>query len=272
LEAAASAILPITVLVACKNEELNIGRCLGSVSRAKRVLVVDSGSVDRTVEIARSHSAEVVRFTYSGGYPKKRQWALDNLSIDTPWVLLLDADESVPEALWAEIEGAVSSSAAADAYFITKAFHFLGRRFLFDRDFQGLDMEVHERLVVDGRIGRLRTPLVHQDFKGLEAYLSRHNQYSSWEAAVRHHFLRTGHWGPDSIRPRLLGNAQERRRWLKRIAITIPLEPVLWFLYHYVLRLAILEGRRGLVASSIRAAYIDQVHAKMYELALSSDA
>jgi len=130
----------------------------------------------------------------------------------------------------------------------------------------GLDMEVHERLIVDGRISRLMTPLVHEDLKGLAAYIDRHNRYSTWEAFVRHQFLTTGRWGPESIRPRLFGNVQERRRFLKQIACRVPGEHWLWFLYHYLGRLGFLEGRPGLVASQMRAQYIANVRAKMAEL------
>jgi hypothetical protein len=127
-------------------------------------------------------------------------------------------------------------------------------------------MEVHERLLVEGRIGKLRTPLVHEDFNGIEAYLDRHNKYSTWEARIRHRFRTTGTWGEDTIRPTLFGNVQECRRFLKSIAIRIPGEPLLWFAYHYICRLGFLEGRAGLIASQIRSAYIAQVRAKLYEL------
>jgi hypothetical protein len=202
--------------------------------------------------------------------------------------LLLDADEVVPAALADEIADVVLRPAAMDAYLITKGFHFLGRRFRFggfshaavalfrtgkarferlvDDAADGLDMEVHERLIVDGRIGRLHTPLIHDDAKGLEAYLARHNKYSTWEARLRRQFLATGRWGEDAITPRLWGNVQQRRRWLKRLAMRAPGEPWLWFAYHLVLRGAILEGRRGWIASRIRAQYIADVRAKMYAL------
>jgi hypothetical protein len=133
-----------------------------------------------------------------------------------------------------------------------------------------LDMEVHERLIVDGPVGALRTPLIHEDFKGLEAYLDRHNAYSSWEAAVRHAYLTTGRYGKETIRPRLFGNAQERRRFLKGLAVRAPLEPWLWFAYHYFFRLGFLEGWPGLIASQVRADYIRQVRAKLYELRLAA--
>jgi glycosyltransferase involved in cell wall biosynthesis len=300
-----TASLPVTVLVAAKNEEANLPRCLASLALARaeggnspgwrvaRVVVLDSHSADRTAEIARGRGAEVVQFDYRGGSPKKRQWALDNLEMDTPWVLLLDADEAVPEGLWAEMAREVASPSARDAYLITKGFHFLGKPFrfggfshaavlLFRRgkarfeqiltergDSQhGLDMEVHERLIVAGRIGKLRTPLIHEDFKGLQAYIDRHNRYSTWEAAVRWSCLRTGRYGQETIRPRLFGNTQERRRFLKTLVMRLPFEPWLWFSYHYLFRLGFLEGRRGLIASQIRASYISQCRAKVYEMSL----
>ena len=280
--------LPVTVLLAAKNEEANLPRCLAALAPAGRVVVLDSHSTDRTGEIAREHGAEVVQFDYSGGYPKKRQWALDTLEVETDWVLLLDADEVVPPALWAEIRRAVADPAGPDAYLITKGFHFLGRPFkhggfsfealllfrtgtgrfeqLVDDPAAALDMEVHERVIVDGEVGRLSTPLVHEDFKGLEAYVRRHNQYSTWEARLRQGYLDGGAYGRDTVSPKLLGNAQERRRFLKRLAVRTPFEPALWFLYHYVARGGFLEGRPGLIASQIRSSYIAQVRAKMYEL------
>lgn len=283
--------LPITVLLAAKNEEANIGRCLAALSPATRVVVLDSHSRDETSQIAMSAGAEVVQFDYLGGYPKKRQWALDTLDITTEWILLLDADEVVPRALWDEIAAVVASSASPPAFFITKGFHFLGRRFrfggfsfaavlLFRRGkarFEqsigdagdGLDMEVHERLIVDGPIGKLRTALVHEDFKGLHAYLDRHNRYSTWEAALRFRHRASGRYGADTLRPRLWGNTQERRRFMKGWIIRLPFEPWLWFIYHYWLCLGFLEGRAGLIASQIRSAYIRQVRAKVYELSLA---
>lgn len=279
---------PLTVVIAVRNEAANLPKCLCSVANAARVLVVDSASTDGTGEIARAAGAEVLQFDYRGGYPKKRQWALDTAQVDTPWTLLLDADEVVSGTLWSEVCATIESKSPAAGYTISKNFHFLGRRFRFggfsheavtlfqagrarferldDGVACGLDMEVHERVIVDGTVARLRTPLIHEDLKGLAAYLDRHNRYSTWEAQVRYSFLQRGKWGSDSIRPRLFGNAQERRRFLKQFAVRVPCEPLLWFLYHYIVRLGILEGRPGWIASLIRSQYISQVRAKLYEL------
>lgn len=289
---ASSTQLPITVVLAVRNEEANLPKCLGALARARRVILLDSQSQDATAEIAASYNAEIVQFHYAGGYPKKRQWGLDHLDIRTDWVFLLDADEVVSDALWQEIENAISRSDAPDAFLVTKGFHFLGKRFrfggfshsavlLFRREkavFEqldasietGLDMEVHERVIVDGAISVIRSPLIHEDFKGLQAYIDRHNKYSTWEAGVRYSNLHGGGYGAKTIVPRLMGNTQERRRFLKNIAIRMPFEPLLWFLYHYVVRLGFLEGRRGLIASQIRASYISQARAKLYELELAA--
>jgi glycosyltransferase involved in cell wall biosynthesis len=285
--------LPITVLIATKNEEKNIGHCLSSLSPAVRIILVDSQSQDRTERIARDSGAEVIQFYYRGGYPKKRQWALDSIPIHTPWVFLLDADEAVPDPLWAEIKDVLHQSGGPDAWLITKGFHFMGRRFrhggfshkavlLFRRgkgrfeeiiaeDPSGLDMEVHERLLVEGKIGRLKTPLIHEDFKGLEAYISRHNQYSSWEARVRQKFLNGRNGTLPTLHPRLFGDHQERRRFLKMIAMRVPFEPQFWFFYHYIFRLGFLEGRPGLISSRIRSDYIAQVRAKLREMVHPGD-
>lgn len=286
--------IPSTVLIAAKNEAANLGKCLAALTDFARVVILDSHSTDATGAIAARHGAEVVPFDYRGGYPKKRQWAIDSLAIDTPWILLLDADEVVPPALAAEIRAAIERTSGPAAYLITKGFHFLGKRFrhggfshaavllfrqgsarfehLLDEPADALDMEVHERLLVDGAIDRLSTPLVHEDFKGLEAYLDRHNRYSTWEAKIRFQDLAGLSPRDGAVTPRLFGDVQQRRRWLKRLAMRVPGEPVLWFFYHYVARLGFLEGRRGFIASRIRAQYISQVRAKLYELKLRESA
>lgn len=158
--------LPLTVILAVKNEAVNLPKCLTALQPAQRVVVIDSNSSDATASIVGQFGAELVQFQYEGGHPKKRQWALENVQITTPWVLLLDADEVVPEALWQEIEAAINRPDAPTAFLITKGFHFLGRRFTFGGfSFQavllfktgtarferilaeadsGFDMEVHE--------------------------------------------------------------------------------------------------------------------------------
>ena len=260
-----------------------------AVEFCQRIIVIDSESDDGTCEKARHLNAEVIQFESSGSYPKKRQWAMENMSISTPWILLLDADEQVTPQLESEIRSAIESETAPTAFVIEKGFHFLGRKFRFGgfshsavllfrtgqarfekidiEETSGLDMEVHERLIVDGSIGRIKQPLIHDDFKGLQAYIDRHNRYSSWEAAIRLRDLGLGtKQNDEQIKPSLFGDVQQRRRFLKKIAIRVPGEHLLWFFYHYIFRLGFLEGIPGLIASRIRCSYISNVRSKMYEL------
>lgn len=285
--------LPITVLLAVKNESVNLPKCLNSLREAEKVIILDSKSTDGTIEIAEANGASVVQFAYSGGYPKKRQWAMDTLDLNTPWLLLIDADEVVPPTLWSQIRAVVSDDHSHDGFLIKKGFHFLGRKMRFGgfsheavlllrrgkgrferlvEDAEGgMDMEVHERIIVTGSVGRLSAPLIHEDFKGLEAYIARHNKYSTWEANLRYGFLEHGVYGVETIRPRLFGNSQERRRWLKAFIIRLPFEPWLWFFYHYIVRLGVLEGNVGLIACQIRMSYIQQARAKIFELRLKNE-
>lgn len=181
--------------MAVKNEGLNLPKCLQSLQPAERVVVLDSGSIDETPALAKRLGAEVIQFHYKGGYPKKRQWALNHLKIKTKWVLLIDADEEVPDDLWAEIDREIGSSSPNKAYLIKKQYHFMGKKFRFggfsfeaillfqkgcarfehliDEPASAMDMEVHERLIVEGPIGKMKTPLLHNDFKNLEAFVGR---------------------------------------------------------------------------------------------------
>lgn len=280
--------LPITAILSVKNEAENLPKCLAALKPAERVVVLDSHSSDTTAEIARDAGIEVLQFEYKGGYPKKRQWALENLDIRSSWILLLDADEVVPEALWKEIGSELSKKNVPDAFLITKGFHFMGRRFRFggfsfaavlliqkgkarferlmEDDPDGLDMEVHERVIVDGTVGRLVTPIIHEDFKGLDAYLGRHRRYAMWEAKLRYSFFSSGRYGQEAIKARLWGNTQERRRFLKLLAIRMPFEPLLWFGYHYFLKLGFLEGHAGWIASKVRYKYIAWVREELNRL------
>ena len=277
--------LPITAIIATRNEEANIDYCLQSLYPVERVIVVDSNSQDATRKIARERGAETVEFKYQGGYPKKRQWVMETMDINTQWIFLVDADEIIPDELWQEISCEIQKPKNADAYLINKRFCFMGRCFRFGGfshsavllfkkgsvEFECMtkgpkdimDMEIHERLLVKGVLKKLKNSLIHQDRKGMRAYIRRHNQYSKWEAEARLKFINTGAWGENTIKSDPFAGVQERRRFLKSIATHIPLEPQLWFLYHYIIRLGFMEGRAGLIASIIRAKYIGKIRKRI---------
>ena len=102
--------LLVTVIIPVRNEAHNLPRCLRALGDVAEVIVVDSQSTDATVEIARDLGAQVVQFHYQGGWPKKRQWAMDTLPLAHHWILLLDADEVLTPELTAEIRRAIQKS------------------------------------------------------------------------------------------------------------------------------------------------------------------
>ena len=119
--------VPVTVIFPVKDEEENLPDALASVAWADEVIVVDSQSRDRTAEIAGAAGAEVVQFEHVRGGPKKKAWALANLVPRNEWLLLLDGDERVPDALRAEIEEAVARG-DKEGYYVDRELVFMGRR------------------------------------------------------------------------------------------------------------------------------------------------
>src|ERR1700688_2091317 len=124
--AAPNTKLPVSVIIAVRNEARNLPRCLQALRDVGEVYVIDSQSTDNTVEIARAHGAKVIQFHYQGGWPKKRQWAMNTLPIAHDWILLLDADEIITPELTQEIRSAIQNP-TLDGYFIQLRIWFLGR-------------------------------------------------------------------------------------------------------------------------------------------------
>jgi glycosyltransferase involved in cell wall biosynthesis len=271
-------------VVPTRNEARHLARYLEAVRRFSEVYVVDSHSTDSTVEIARAFGAEVVQFDYHGGWPKKRQWALDSLSFENDWVLLLDADEVLTADLCNEI-GEVIRDPNLSGYQVFLRINFLGRELRFggngfwklslfrrvkghfecrlrDQDHSMSDIEVHEHILVDGRVGKLRHALPHHNVESLDRYLAKHNEYSTWEAQVLLH----GSEQSDELPPALFGSQAQRRRWLKRHFFGLPGSPIFFFFYKYVLRLGFLDGVPGLIYCALQSTHFFHIKAKMYEL------
>lgn len=193
----------ISVVVITKNEESNIGECLSSVAWADEIVVVDSGSTDRTVDICRGHAAKVVVSPQWPGFGAQKNLALDLASHD--WVLSLDADERVTPELCRELQAVAAGPATHDAYEMPRSSSYCGRfmrhggwwpdrvlRFFRRGKARFSNDLVHERLLVQGSVGRLVHPLVHYAFGDLEEVLHKVNQYSSAGALMLHDRGRTG--------------------------------------------------------------------------------
>jgi glycosyltransferase involved in cell wall biosynthesis len=282
--ASPAALLPVSVIVAVRNEAHNLPRCLESLRGVGEIYVIDSGSTDATVEIARAHQAKVVQFHYQGGWPKKRQWAMDTLPLAYEWVFLVDADEALTPELAEEIKQAIQNP-LFDGYYVALQMYFLGRRLrhcganfyklslfrrgkggyecrLRDQDTSMCDMEVHEHVVVQGAAGRLRHPLIHHNVESLSRYIQKHDEYSNWEARV----LLEAETNPQGLQPKLFGSQAQRRRWLKRGLYRLPGSPLLLFFYRYIFRLGFLDGVPGLIYCGFQAMQMFHTKAKIYEL------
>ena len=286
--ARSSTAIPVSVIVAVRNEARNLARCLESLREIGEVYVVDSQSTDATVELARSFGAKVVQFHYQGGWPKKRQWAMESLPLAHDWILLLDADESLTPELVNEIRAAIRNP-GYDGYYVALRIYFLGRELrhsgasfyklslfrrgkgryecrLKEQDASMADMEVHEHVVVDGRATKLKSPLLHHNVESISHYIRKHDAYSNWEAKV---------WlnptsGVDELAPSLTGTQAQRRRWLRRKFFLLPGSPLAYFLYKYVFCLGFLDGVPGLVYCTFQGIQFFNVKAKIYELKHSS--
>ena len=134
----------------------------------------------------------------------------------------------------------------------------------------GLDMEVHERILFEGKSAKLRGHIIHEDFNGISRYWTKHLRYAEWEASIRD--LQFTKSSSNIIKPSLLGNLQQRRRYIKSLIANRHIEPFIWFFYHYFWRLGFLEGYRGYLASIIRANYILMIHSLRHEIRLRQNA
>lgn len=260
----------LSVFIPAKNEEANIARCLDSVSWADQRFVVDSQSADKTCEIAEERGAEVVQFHYEGGWPKKKNWALENLPFRHDWVLILDADETLPAEAEEEIRSIVENSEEVHAgYWINRRYFFMGRPLkhayfpnwnlrLFRNElgrYEKLtahstdsgDHEIHEHVVVKGSTGKMRAVMDHFAFPSIESFVEKHNRYSNWEAVVDHEAV-------DGAQQLQHGRVRVRRL-LKKWFRVMPFRPTLRFLYVYVWQKGFLDGWAGYVFARLHGQY-----------------
>ena len=242
-----TAHVPVSVVVPIKNEAANLPRCLGSVQWASEILVVDSQSTDGSIQIAEKHGAKVAQFHFNGTWPKKKNWALENLPFRNEWVFILDADEVLPAEAAEEFARAIANAGEIAGYWINRRFMFLGRWLrhayypnwnlrLFRHQlgrFEQItaaptdsgDNEVHEHVIVRGPTARLRCEIEHYAFPSVEVFLEKHNRYSNWEARVA---------VEGELRAGVAHEQIELKRALKKFARRLPFRPLLRFLYIYV--------------------------------------
>ena len=266
--------IPVSIMIPARNESSNIGACIQSVADAADVVVVDSGSEDDTVEIARELGARVVNFKWNGKLPKKKNWALDNVEWPFDWVFILDADERWTPELASEVRKVINTSDGCDGYYVNRRFWFLDgwlkhcgyypswnlRLFRPTKgryeqlpdiaDTLSGDNEVHEHVLMEGPTGRLAHDMDHLAFPSIDIWVEKHNRYSSWEA--RMDLVPSAQ--DMASKSRLKADLAVKRRirqWSRRL----PFRSTLRFLYHYILRAGFMDGYRGWVFCRLLAFY-----------------
>ena len=268
--------IPVTVVVPVKNEAKNLPGCLAKLTRFAKVYVVDSGSDDGTPDVAEQYGAEIVQFRWDGQFPKKRNWFLENYELQTDWVLFIDADEFVGDDFCDEVNAAVQSDQHV-GYWLTFHNWFMGKLLRYGDPFSKLalfrpdagryeridenrwshlDMEIHEHPVLQGTVGTIRSPIDHDDRRGLESYIDKHNEYSSWEAK---RYLALGPPGSpawSALAPRQRLKYRKVERWWF---------PLAYFLVSLIVKRGFLDGRAGFAFARFKARYFWNIRMKIRE-------
>ncbi len=263
--------IPISVILSVKNEALNLPSCLDKLKRFDQIIVVDSGSTDDTVSIAHNMGAEVLQFQWNGKFPKKRNWALQNATLLHEWILFLDADEFVTDEFVTEV-AIKTQDPNYNGYTIQFENYFMGKKLRYGYGFKKsalfkkskgayekvdedlwshLDMEVHEHPIIEGKVGLIKSKVVHKDFKNLDHYIAKHNAYSTWEAQ-RYLQLKEAKNSNLSLNQKI-----------KYGLLTTGLLPAIYFIGAYFFKLGFLDGKEGFYLARFKSHYFFQIQTKV---------
>ncbi|MCB9846857.1 MAG: glycosyltransferase family 2 protein [Phycisphaeraceae bacterium] len=267
--------MPVSIFIQTLNEEANLPSCLDSVSWCDDIVVLDSLSTDGTKRLCEERGCRFFERAYDGRGPHQN-WAMENIDFRRPWVFYLDADEHMTPELRAEIERiAADPDEKRVAFYCGRRNIFMGRwlrhamppgqimRF-FKPPHIRFERLANPTPIIDGEHGYLKNHFIHYNFsKGLTEWFERHNRYSSYEATETVKALRE--------RPVVIGDLfardRIRRRYaLKNLSFRMPGRPFLKFLYMYVLKLGLLDGRAGLTYCTLQAIYEYQIVLKVREI------
>lgn len=273
--------VPVAVVVIAQNEEANILYCLRSLHGwASKIFVVNSFSVDATAKISEQEGAVVALHQFLD-WASQRNWALDNLPLDTEWILFLDADEILTSAFKQEADAAlVAAPADVGAFSVHFDFVFLGRclrhgfesppciRLIRRGRARWRGIGAREYCEVDGRVFDIRSRIWHEDRKGLSAWVEKQNRNATREAHVlMERETRVHH-------EQYLEKVSERK-WRgmlrERVWTRMPLfiRPFFYFLYRYIMRGGFLDGSAGLAYTFLQGFWLTfLIDAKYYELQL----
>ncbi|ELC8389848.1 glycosyltransferase family 2 protein [Clostridium perfringens] len=274
-------MVDITVIILTKNEEKNIKKCINSVkSFAKRIVVVDSYSEDNTKKICLENNIDFYENTFIN-HSKQFNWALENTSISTEWVMKVDADEEISKELQSEIQERLDRlDSNISGIEIKMKLIFMGRwikhggvyPIYFVRIFRFRNAVMEERemdehiKIEQGNIIRFKYPFIHDDKKTLSDFINKHNWYSNKEISIYEESLNKFN---DEIESKLFGTQAERKRWIKKyIFKNVPLflRAKVYYIYRYYFRFGFLDGKEGKIFHFMQGYwYRFLIDAKIYE-------
>ena len=267
----------ITAIILTKNEELNIERCIKSINKKiKKIIVLDSFSDDKTVEIAKKMGAEVYQHKFEN-YALQFNYAIDDLNINTKWIFRLDADEVVTEELLDEIENKISIHANdnVNGFLMKYKLIFMGKFLkhggcypfikmtVFKKDFGRFEeREFGEHVVLrEGNYETFYNDCLHYDFKDINSFIEKHNWYATREK--NDYFNRK-----TFLQKELYKQANVTKKIRDNVYYKLPLffRAKLFYLYKYYVKLGFLDGKEGKIYAFIQTYfYRFVVDAKIYE-------
>lgn len=270
--------LPITVIVPVRNEEKNLPQMLPLLKYFDEVIVVDSHSTDKTPEIVKSFGYQLVEFEWNGHFPKKRNWTLRNVPIRNEWVFFVDADEYMTESFIKNLREEFKDTGDKVGYWIYYNNYFMGTKLehgdpihklaLFKKsagEYERIEaeddnknwgysgLELHEHPILEGEIGFIKGRIDHRENRGLEAYIRKHNEFSTWEAS---RYLKMNNETEVTSFRQKVKYALIDSWWLGRI----------YFFYIYILKFGFLDGKPGYIYAHLMKHYFFDIKAKIDEL------
>lgn len=274
--------IDITVVILTLNEEVNITQSVSNViGWAKDVFVLDSGSSDNTIKIAEELGAKIFYRKFDN-YAKQRNYAIQELPVETEWMYFLDADEYLTEDLKTEISAEIINP-TADGYLIKYRFYFMGKWIkhgayygtkilrLFKKGKATVDRDINEHIRIDGTIKELQNDFIHKDNKSISDWIDKHNRYSTFEAQELLNYEKRQKENERDNFANLFGTSPQRKRWIREYIwnpLLPPLSrPFIYFFYRYIFRLGFLDGRAGFIYFLLQSfMMVLPTNVKYYEL------
>ena len=270
-----SLIIPVSVLILTYDEEVNIGNCLASLKWCDDVVVLDSFSQDTTESIVSESKARFYQRKFDD-YARQRNYGINEISYQHPWLLMVDADETTPDDIVAEMQHVVTSDTATSLYRMRRKDHFMGKWIKHSSGYPTwfgrlirigqvrVERAINEEYVTDGKVGYLKSHLVHYPFnKGFHSWLEKHNRYSSMEAVA---LVNTSKGLKLAIKDAFNADPSIRRKFIKVLIYKLPGRPLIMFFLLYIIKGGFLDGAAGFRFCILRSIYEYLIDCKVAEL------